>query len=142
MKTLKYICFAWLLGSVALVQAQEQSNYYSYLMNRVNLNTAYAGNDSQISGILNSRTQWAGVNGAPRNLMFGLHGPIFANQGMGIRMISDSRGPFQTLRSDFMYSHRFHINENMYFRMGLSAGIINRKLYKRFVSLYKTVFHR
>lgn len=128
MKTLKYIYFACFCVCISFAHAQEQSNYYSYLMNRVNLNTAYAGSEEQISGILNSRTQWAGVKGAPRNIMFGMHGPIFANQGMGLRIISDTRGSFQTMRSDFMYSHKFYLKENLFFRMGLSAGVINRSL--------------
>lgn len=128
MKVLKHINFLFLLTISVFVQGQELSNYYSYLMNPINLNTAYTGSEEKITGILNSRTQWVGVDGAPRNLMFGLHGPIFKNQGMGVRLISDSRGSFQTLRSDFMYSHRFAINEKLSFRMGLSAGVVNRRI--------------
>ncbi|WP_299250810.1 PorP/SprF family type IX secretion system membrane protein [uncultured Cytophaga sp.] len=109
--------------------AQDFSSFYSYLLNRVNVNPALAGNSSAVEGVMDYRSQYNGIAGGPRNLMFALHSPISANQGAGIKVIQDSRGAFGVTRVDGLYSHRFFLSDsNFSIRLGLSAGIISRHL--------------
>lgn len=109
-------------------QAQEFSSFYSYLLNRVNVNSAYTGNNEDIQGVLNSRSQFTGVPGSPRNIMLAIHGPMFINQGVGLKVINDTRGVFDVTRVDGSYSHQFDMNEHTSLRLGMSVGFLSSKV--------------
>jgi len=110
------------------VSAQDFSSFYSYMLNRVNINPALAGNSTNIVGIMDYRSQYNGIPGGPRNLMFALHSPISVNQGAGVKVIQDTRGAFGVTRVDGMYSHRFFLSDSFSVRFGLSVGMISRHL--------------
>lgn len=115
--------------------AQElSSGYYNYIMNRFNMNPAFAGNDGNVTAILNTKTYQAGFSDAPRNTMFGLHMPINMKQGIGGRIISDRRGAFELSKYDFTYSYQIQIDEISDLRFGVSAGAIRRMLNPNTVS--------
>ena len=116
------------LALISSVIGQDLSSYYSYLINKFNVNPALIGNTQNYQGVLDSRSEMTGVDGAPKNLMFALHGPIYENQGLGVKVISDSRGVFNTSRFDATYSHRFFLQRAFYLRFGLSAGILKNRI--------------
>lgn len=103
-------------------------NYYNYILNRFNLNPAIAGNNGNISAMLNTKTYLSGFSGAPRNTMFGLHAPISLNQGLGMRVVSDRRGGFEVDKYDAAYSYQIQLDDRQDLRFGISAGAITRKL--------------
>lgn len=121
-----------LIAAIAITSfsyGQELShNYYNYIMNRFNLNPAIAGNNGNISAMLNTKTYLSGFNGAPRNTMFGLHAPISLNQGAGLRVVSDRRGGFEVDKYDAAYSYQIQLDDRQDLRFGISAGAITRKL--------------
>jgi type IX secretion system PorP/SprF family membrane protein len=117
------------LAITSFSYGQELShNYYNYIMNRFNLNPAIAGNNGNISAMLNTKTYLSGFNGAPRNTMFGLHAPISLNQGAGLRVVSDRRGGFEVDKYDAAYSYQIQLDDRQDLRFGISAGAITRKL--------------
>ena len=109
-----------------LSYGQELSGYYSYLLNRINVNPALTGSNLNGEGLLSSRTQMAGVDGGPRNIMLGLHAPFSVNQGLGIKVMSDTRGAFEVSRVDALFAHRFSLNDDIELRFGLSGGALIR----------------
>lgn len=129
MKNIKLLTLCIALMSVASIQAQELSyGYYNYIMNRFNVNPAFAGNSGNVSAILNTKTYAAGFSEAPRNTMFGLHAPINNVQGIGARLISDKRGSYELTKYDVTYSYQIRFNENSDLRFGISAGAVRRML--------------
>jgi type IX secretion system PorP/SprF family membrane protein len=129
MKNLKIIGLCAGLLSIASVQSQELSyGYYNYIMNRFNINPAFAGNNGNISAILNTKTYAAGFSEAPRNTMFGIHAPINNVQGIGARLISDKRGAYELTKYDATYSYQIKFDENSDLRFGVSAGALRRML--------------
>lgn len=129
MKKIKILSLCIGLLSVASVQSQELSyGYYNYIMNRFNLNPAFAGNSGNIAAILNTKTYAAGFSDAPRNTMFGIHAPINNVQGIGARVVSDKRGAFELTKYDLTYSYQIRFNESSDLRFGVSAGVIRRML--------------
>lgn len=109
--------------------SQELSNgYYNYILNRYNLNPAFAGNNGNISAILNTKTYMAGFSDAPRNTMFGIHAPLNEKQGLGARIVSDRRGAFELSKYDATYSYQIQLDEMSDLRFGVSAGVIRRML--------------
>ena len=131
-----------LLACTALssVWAQDLSSYYNYMLNKYNINSAYIGAGDSYMGAMNSRAQMTDVEGGPTNLMFALQGPLFKDQGLGLKVISDTRGIFNTTRTDAMYSHNFEVDSNMSFRLGLSAGVISRRITNKNLNTNATLF--
>jgi type IX secretion system PorP/SprF family membrane protein len=108
----------------ALVSAQNLTmDYYSYLYNLYNINPAYCANGDKLSAILNVR-QRAGLN--TNNSMAGLKGILGENQGIGARVISDTRSAFQVVMADVTYGYKLKITTNQSFIFGLSAGLTSK----------------
>jgi len=129
MKNIKLLTLGLALMCVASIEAQELSyGYYNYIMNRFNMNPAFAGNSGNISAILNTKTYAAGFSEAPRNTMFGIHAPINNVQGIGARLISDRRGYYEITKYDATYSYQINFNESSDLRFGVSAGAVRRML--------------
>lgn len=117
------------LAITSFSYGQELShNYYNYILNRFNLNPAIAGNNGNISAMLNTKTYLSGFSGAPRNTMFGIHAPISLNQGLGVRVVSDRRGGYEVDKYDAAYSYQIQLDDRQDLRFGISAGAITNKL--------------
>lgn len=126
---MKKILFIAALFASIYVQGQELSQgYYNYILNRFNLNPAFAGNNGNISAILNTKSLMTDFNGAPNNTMFGVHGAISQTQGIGARIFSDKRGAYEVNKYDAAYSYQIKLDKKSDLRFGISAGIINRQL--------------
>ena len=126
MKNKLVILFSFFIFSKAY--SQEFSSYYSYLLNRVNINPAYVGNASFITANLNSRTQFTNVPNNSRNIHFNIDAPLFVDQGIGVKVINDVRGVFNLTRVDAAYSHRVELDKDLSLRFGLSIGALNRQI--------------
>ncbi|KAA3642513.1 MAG: type IX secretion system membrane protein PorP/SprF [Bacteroidetes bacterium] len=129
MKKIKGLIFIVAIMLNGVVDAQELSHgYYNYIMNRFNLNPAFAGNSGNVSAIMNTKTYAAGFNDAPRNTMFGIHTPINNVQGIGARIISDKRGAYEVSKYDATYSYQVRFADNSDLRFGISAGALRRMM--------------
>lgn len=126
---MKKVIFIAAIAISSLSYGQDLSySYYNYVMNRFNLNPAFAGNNGSISAMLNTKTHMAGFNNSPRNTMFGMHAPINLSQGVGARVVSDRRGAYQVDKYDAVYSYQVQLDDRSDLRFGVSAGAVNRKL--------------
>lgn len=130
MKSIKNLLAIVSIGLVLPIQAQIVSqNFYGYrLDNMFNANPAYTGSQEGVNFIFNALSQNDGVSFANKNFMAGMHTPLSETQGIGARLISDSRGAFQVFKGDITYSYNLKINDLHKLRMGLSAGILNNSL--------------
>ena len=82
------------------VCSQQDSQYTQYIYNTMSVNSAYTGQRDVLSYSGLYRTQWVGIDGAPKTLTFGIHSPLKnENLGMGISIVSDQLGP---IREDYI----------------------------------------
>jgi type IX secretion system PorP/SprF family membrane protein len=129
MKKSNLTLFLLIFVGVTTAVSQELSyGYYNYIMNRFNLNPAFAGNNGNISALLNTKTYQSGFTDAPRNTMFGVHAPVNREQGLGGRIVADNRGAYELTKYDLTYSYQIQIDESSDLRFGLSAGALRRML--------------
>lgn len=72
--------------------AQQAPHYTQYMYNTVIINPAYAGAraDLSIGGL--SRTQWIGIDGAPKTQTFSINARTFDGVGMGFSVVHDEIG--------------------------------------------------
>ncbi len=88
--------------------AQQDPQYTQYMYNMNVLNPAYAGSKGTLSiGVL-GRTQWVGIDGAPKTFTLAAHAPFGEKVGLGFSAIVDEIGPVkeQNLFADFSYTIR------------------------------------
>ena len=106
MKTTKIIMA--LLALVSLkATAQQDPQYTNYMYNTVNINPAYAGSRGALSIFGLHRTQWVGVDGAPRTNSFSVNTPLGESKvGLGVSFVNDALGVMDenTVSIDFSYT--------------------------------------
>lgn len=106
---------------------QQESQYTQYMYNTTFFNPAYAGSRGVGSFFGLYRTQWVGLDGAPKTSNLSFHTPFEGkNVGLGVSLFHESIGP-QTdtdIMIDFSYTLNF---ENSKLAMGLkgTAGFFN-----------------
>lgn len=122
-KQTAYLCCMALACIGFTVNAQQDSQFTQYMYNTQTINPAYAGIRDAASLFILYRTQWVGLEGAPKTLNFAASTPMTDFIGVGISIVSDEIGPSseQTLAVDFSYV--LSIEYNINFAFGLKGGM-------------------
>lgn len=103
--------------------AQQDPHYTQYMYNMNIVNPAYAGSRGTLSIGLLGRTQWVGLDGAPKTLTGVIHAPVGKNLGAGFSAIVDEVGPVkeQNIYADISYT--ISLSEEGRLAFGLKGGI-------------------
>lgn len=105
------------------VKGQQNPHYTQYMYNMNIVNPAYAGYKGALVLSVLGRTQWVGIEEAPRTFTFNAQAPIGKNLGMGLSIIADKIGPLseQNVYGDFSYT--VQVNDEAKLAFGLKAGV-------------------
>tara|TARA_R110001583_G_scaffold195368_2_gene372328 strand:+ start:3777 stop:4679 length:903 start_codon:yes stop_codon:yes gene_type:complete len=123
MKKIKLLLGVIAFMSLTTAFGQQDPQYTQYMYNMNVLNPAYAGSRGVTSiGIL-GRTQWVGVEGAPRTVTLSGHAPVGKSVGLGMSVIHDEIGPVKedNVYADFSYTIFTSSEGRLAF--GLKAGV-------------------
>jgi type IX secretion system PorP/SprF family membrane protein len=123
-KSLILIVFTTLLSVEAI--AQQDPQYTQYMYNTMSVNPAYAGQRDVLSITALYRTQWVGIDGAPKTLTFGAHSPLRNERiGLGLNIVSDRLGPVNETNIDANISYTLPLDDtnDLQLSFGLKAGI-------------------
>lgn len=96
--------------SLNSVFAQQESQYTQYMYNPTLINPGYAGSRGVTSIFGIHRSQWIGLEGAPKTSAISAHTPFEAkNVGLGVSFLHESIGPqtFNNIMIDFAYLLKF-----------------------------------
>jgi type IX secretion system PorP/SprF family membrane protein len=123
MKKFRLILGVLALMSLTTVFGQQDPQYTQYMYNMNILNPAYAGSKGIPSIGLLGRTQWVGVEGAPKTVTLAMHAPIGKAVGLGLSVIHDEIGPVKedNIYADFSYTIFTSGTGRLAF--GLKAGV-------------------
>lgn len=108
------------------IQAQQDPQYTQYMYNTMSVNAAYAGQRDVLSATALYRTQWVGIDGAPKTLTFGIHSPLRNDRlGLGLNIVSDQLGPAEETNIDLNLSYSIPVNESgdLELSFGLKGGL-------------------
>jgi type IX secretion system PorP/SprF family membrane protein len=109
-------------------KAQQDPQYTMYMFNQLALNPAYAGSRGCLSATAHYRTQWVGVDGAPKTLSFGIHSPLKREHvALGLQVINDQIGVTNTTNIVGSYAYRIALNKKAKLSIGLQAVVTNYK---------------
>ena len=110
------------------MKAQQDAQTSMYFFNPLQFNPAYAGSRGTKSIFLSQRSQWVGLEGAPRTNALSYHSPIgSSNLGFGLSFMNDAIGPVQEnlISLDMSYSINTSTNYKLSFGLRASAHMLN-----------------
>lgn len=120
-----YLLLLLIIGTT--VNAQQDAQFTQYMYNTIGINPAYAGSREvlSISGLY--RTQWIGLEGAPKTATFALHSPISEKMGLGFSAVSDQIGPSDesNIAIDLSYNISVSRNYKLFFGLKATANLLN-----------------
>ena len=129
-KTLNQNCmklksFILIISAIIGVQmfGQQDPQYTQYMYNMNIVNPAYAGSNEALSIGLLGRTQWVGLNGAPKTATFSAHAPMGNNLGMGLSIMTDEIGPLKETNVYTDFSYTIQTSEVGKLAFGLKGGL-------------------
>lgn len=122
MKKIKLLLGVLALMSITNVFGQQDPQYTQYMYNMNVLNPAYAGSRGVTSIGLLGRTQWVGVDGAPKTVTLSMHSPVGKAVGLGLSVIHDEIGPVKedNIYADFSYT--VNTSDEGRLAFGIKAG--------------------
>ncbi len=114
-----------LIISTEKASAQQDAQFTQYMFNQLAYNPAYAGSRETLSLIGLHRTQWVGLEGAPRSLTFSAHSPIGESEkvGLGINVLRDEIFVTDETYIDASFSYRIDVSDTAKLAFGVSGGI-------------------
>jgi type IX secretion system PorP/SprF family membrane protein len=128
----KLILFVIMFTAIAS-HAQQDAQYTQYMYNTININPAYAGSRGVLSVFGLYRTQWVGLDGAPKTGTLSVNTPINnSHLGVGVSLVSDKIGPTNenTLSADLSYSIQVSAESKISFGIKGSANLFNLDINK------------
>jgi len=111
---------AFLAGSLF---GQQDAQYTQYMYNTVSVNPAYAGSRGHISIAALHRSQWVGLDGAPKTQTFNIHSPIgYRGVGLGLSIVNDKIGPTAETNFDIDFSYTLYTSTEGRLSFGIKAS--------------------
>ena len=105
-------------------RAQQEPQYTQYMYNTLTVNPGYTGSPGYLEGTLLHRSQWLGIDGAPRTQALSIHSPMFNdNIGLGLSAVNDRLGPANEVYVDANFSYAIPFGDDSKLAFGLKAGV-------------------
>lgn len=101
---------------------QQDAQYTQYMYNTQSVNPAYAGSRQVLSITGLHRSQWVGLDGAPRTQTLTMNSPVGQNVGFGVSLVNDKIGPSTETFIDIDFSYTISLNDETFLAFGLKAG--------------------
>jgi type IX secretion system PorP/SprF family membrane protein len=123
MKKIKLLVGILALMSATTMFGQQDPQYTQYMYNMVVINPAYAGSRGVPSIGLLGRTQWVGIEGAPRTATLSFSSPVGRAVGLGGSIIYDEIGPVKESNIFADFSYTIFTGDEGRLAFGLKAGV-------------------
>lgn len=103
-------------------EAQNDRLYTMFVFNKLQYNPAYAGSAEALNVGAHYRHQWQGLEGAPKTITAFAHAPIVGGRsGVGLSLISDEIGIFNTTYAKMDYAYRITFKNDAKLSIGINA---------------------
>ena len=119
MKKLFIIC---VLLAVSKLSAQQDPQYTQYMYNFNVVNPAYAGSAEGLAIGALYRSQWVGLDGAPKTGTLSIHSPVGKKVGLGLSLIDDEIGPVNETNVYADFSYTLELGSEHKLAFGVKAG--------------------
>ena len=121
---LRFLPAILLAGTASTLHAQQELMMSQYMFNGLFINPAYAGSHPFASATALHRSQWVGMEGAPRTNLLGIDGPVWDRKmGVGFTFSHDQIGVSRDMEMAAHYAYRIRTGTNGRLAFGLKAGL-------------------
>ena len=119
-----FLALVFSFVAVEATIAQQDAQYTQYMYNPISVNSAYAGNRGVLSMTALYRTQWVGLEGAPKTQTFNIHSPVGKKVGLGLSVVNDEicNGTSQETYFDIVASYSIKVSDEAQFSFGIKGG--------------------
>jgi len=124
MKNIFQVVIVLLIGTFS-VSAQQESQYTQYMYNTMTFNPGYTGSREMPTAMGLYRTQWVGLDGAPKTMNFSIQSPVGIHSGLGLNVVSDQIGPTKTTGLTVSYAYTILGSSDVKYSFGISGGFDN-----------------
>lgn len=119
----KYFTAIFILSAIT-IKAQQEPQYTQYMYNTLTVNPGYTGSVGYLDAVLQHRSQWVGIDGAPVTQAFAVHSPVYNEKvGLGLSVVNDRLGPSNEFYADGNFSYTIPVDYNANIAFGLKAGV-------------------
>ena len=116
-----YIISFFLIGTSIWAQQDPQYTQYIYTMNI--LNPAYVSTVENTTVTSLGRSQWVGIDGAPKTISFSFVTPLSRKLGLGFSVVHDEVGPIKENNVYLDLSYEIDLTEKSKLALGLKGGL-------------------
>lgn len=112
------------IASVSGLMAQQEPQYTQYMYNTLAINPGYAGSRGVFSSTGMHRSQWLGIDGAPKTQTLNFHTPVSERVGIGLSIVNDDigNGTSQETYFDGIFSYTIPFSRENKLAFGIKAG--------------------
>ncbi len=122
-KIFRYLIFLF-CGAFWPCQAQQDAQYTQYMYNTVTVNPGYTGSRGHLSIAALHRSQWVGLDGAPKTQTLNIHSPVgYRGVGLGLSIVNDQIGPTSETYFDGDISYTILLSDVAKLSFGLKASV-------------------
>ncbi len=109
---MKYILRVFILVCFAnAVSAQQIPLTSQYMFNDYLLNPAVAGSSDFLTASISARSQWTGLQGAPKTQFFSMHTKVGEKMGVGGYVFNDVTGPVSERGVQLSYAYHLKVGD-------------------------------
>ena len=121
----KVVLYIVLLGVVVDSFAQQVPLSSQYMMNRLVINPAYAGELGFYSASISYRKQWVGLEGAPSTQNISIHGPAMKGKlGLGLMFFRDVIGVSKENNISASFAYKINYANKKVLSFGISGSSV------------------
>lgn len=116
------------VGFLPPLYAQQDPQYTQYMYNTTMINPAYAGSRGTLNVFGMYRTQWVGLEGAPKTANISISTPLGdSGLGLGVNFINDRLGAMEenNIAVDLAYAINISYNYKLAFGLKGTANLLN-----------------
>ena len=122
------IALSFVLAGISPAGAQQNIQFTQYIFNSLSVNPAYAGYKEEWFGQLALRSQWTGLEGAPKTGQLSFDGvvdPVTKRMGIGFQATADKLGPQSSTSAyaNFAYRLRLNAEDTQRLSFGIALGV-------------------
>ncbi|NLP58380.1 type IX secretion system membrane protein PorP/SprF [Lutibacter sp. B1] len=122
MKRVKIILGILTILTINSMHSQQDPQYTQYMYNMHIINPAYAGSHGTLNIGLLHRTQWVGLDGAPKTTVATINAPIKKNVGLGFSVFADEIGPVKEQNAFVDFSYTIQTSDFGNLAFGVKGG--------------------
>lgn len=114
--------------SISQMYGQQDPQYTQHMYNTININPAYAGSRGVMSIFGLYRTQWVGLDGAPKTAAFSINTPINNSKlGLGLSFVNEAIGAMDENAISADLSYTIDLGERYKLAFGIkgTANLLN-----------------